>query len=238
LCEAVSAMIDDIIPHLPRGDPDDFHQLVIKLIRKREITDFEDPIAQLEFLEEANHASQRAVQKRWVDGRLAKQFSERYSEFVKNTLRPGLVKWREYVHGFAIDLLRPAAEAFAAERRHNGTLTFQDLLVCSRDMLRDHPAVRRYLQRRFTHVLVDEFQDTDPLQAEVVFYLTGEDVNEKNWRKLKPRPGSLFIVGDPKQSIYRFRRADITTYLDVRDRIDAAGGEIRQLSTNFRSAPA
>ena len=86
-------------------------------------------------------------------------------------------------------------------------------------------------------MLVDEFQDTDPLQAEVLFYLTGQDVNEKNWRKLVPRPGSLFIVGDPKQSIYRFRRADITTYLDVKKRIKDSGGEILQLSTNFRSGP-
>jgi ATP-dependent helicase/nuclease subunit A len=86
-------------------------------------------------------------------------------------------------------------------------------------------------------VLVDEFQDTDPLQAEVLFYLTGEDLEEKNWRKLRPRAGSLFIVGDPKQSIYRFRRADITTYLEVRKLVETSGGEIHQLSTNFRSMP-
>jgi ATP-dependent helicase/nuclease subunit A len=87
-------------------------------------------------------------------------------------------------------------------------------------------------------ILVDEFQDTDPLQAEILFYLTGEETDERNWRKLTPRAGSLFIVGDPKQSIYRFRRADITTYLDVRRRIRDCGGEIVTLSTNFRSTPA
>ena len=107
----------------------------------------------------------------------------------------------------------------------------------ARDLLRDHPHVRLYFQKRFTHLLVDEFQDTDPIQAEVMFYLTGEAVAEKNWRKLVPRPGSLFIVGDPKQSIYRFRRADITTYLQVKERIQNSGGEILRLTSNFRSVP-
>jgi ATP-dependent helicase/nuclease subunit A len=87
-------------------------------------------------------------------------------------------------------------------------------------------------------LLVDEFQDTDPLQAEILFYLTGEETEEKSWRKLVPRSGSLFIVGDPKQSIYRFRRADITTYIEVRELIRKVGGAIVTLSTNFRSTPA
>jgi ATP-dependent helicase/nuclease subunit A len=102
-------------------------------------------------------------------------------------------------------------------------------------MLRDWPDVRLELQRRFTHLLVDEFQDTDPIQTEVMLYLTGSDVSEKDWRKLRPRPGSLFVVGDPKQSIYRFRRADIQTYEQVRDRIRESGGRLARLTSNFRS---
>jgi ATP-dependent helicase/nuclease subunit A len=241
VCEHLCARLDTIEPHLPtdadRDEPDPFEKLIVKLLWQRRSSDLTDPFEQFALIDEANHAQQKPVQKRWPDGKLAKRLFDDYSQFVLTELRPAVERWREHVHGIAIDLLRPAAEAFAAERRRNGTLTFQDLLVCARDMLRDHAAVRRYFQRRFTHLLVDEFQDTDPLQAEVLLYLTGEEIGEKNWRRLRPRPGSLFIVGDPKQSIYRFRRADITTYLDVRKRIEESGGEVVQLSTNFRSAP-
>ena len=240
--ETLIEHIERIEPHLPtaqnRDQPDAFETMVVKLLRQRRSADLDDPFEQFAFLDEGNHAAHKPVQKRWPDGPTVKRLYEDYSEFVKDELRPAVQRWREHAHGIALDVLRPAADAFAAERRRNGTLTFADLLVCARDMLRDHPGVRHYFQRRFTHVLVDEFQDTDPLQAEVLFYLTGDDVNEKNWRRLRPRPGSLFIVGDPKQSIYRFRRADITTYLDVRDRIRESGGEVVELSTNFRSTPA
>jgi ATP-dependent helicase/nuclease subunit A len=93
----------------------------------------------------------------------------------------------------------PAAEDFAAWRRRNGRLNYQDLLLLARDLLRDHSAVRRTFQARFLPILVDEFQDTDPIQAEILFYLTGEDTNERDWRLLTPLPGKLFVVGDPKQ---------------------------------------
>jgi ATP-dependent helicase/nuclease subunit A len=82
---------------------------------------------------------------------------------------------------------------------------------------------------------VDEFQDTDPIQAEVLLYLTSEDVDESDWRKLHPRPGALFVVGDPKQSIYRFRRADTATYNQVREIIVSKRGRVLELTTNFRS---
>jgi ATP-dependent helicase/nuclease subunit A len=85
-------------------------------------------------------------------------------------------------------------------------------------------------------VLVDEFQDTDPVQAEVLLLLTAGDVEERSWQRSRPRPGAFFAVGDPKQSIYRFRRADIVTYEHVKA-IIAAHGRVVQLSANFRAAP-
>ncbi len=238
--DALLVHLDQIEPHLPKDKthkPDPFEKMIVTLLRQRRSADLDDPFEQFVFLDEANHAKHKPTQKLWPDGKTAKRLWEAYADFVNDELRPAVQRWREHVHGIALEVLRPAAAAFAAERRLHGTLTFQDLLVCARDMLRDHIAVRRYFQRRFTHLLVDEFQDTDPLQAEILFYLTGEELAEKNWRKLRPRPGSLFIVGDPKQSIYRFRRADITTYLDVRRRIGEGGGLIVELSTNFRSTP-
>jgi len=86
---------------------------------------------------------------------------------------------------------------------------------------------------------VDEFQDTDPIQAEVMTYLaaeeTGDQSAESGWTSRRLRPGSLFIVGDPKQSIYRFRRADIVTYNRMRRLVLDSGGDVLTLSTNFRS---
>ena len=92
--------------------------------------------------------------------------------------------------------------------------TFNDLLLRARDMLRDNPAARAYFHERYKVIYVDEMQDTDPVQTEMLFYLTTaeEHFNGDDWRLCRPVPGSLFLVGDPKQAIYRFRGADIGVY--------------------------
>ncbi|HTY41927.1 MAG TPA: UvrD-helicase domain-containing protein [Thermoanaerobaculia bacterium] len=153
-------------------------------------------------------------------------------------VKPSLARWAEHLYPIVIPVLVAARDAYRNERRESGRLNFQDLLIEGRNLLRDRPDVRRALKRRFTPILVDEFQDTDPIQAELLFYLTGEDSEESDWKKLRPAPGSLFVVGDPKQSIYRFRRADIQTYQTVRRLIEQSGGKIVTLSTNFRSSRA
>ncbi|HKA37873.1 MAG TPA: UvrD-helicase domain-containing protein [Thermoanaerobaculia bacterium] len=165
---------------------------------------------------------------------LLKKTFERLREDV---IKPAITAWEESIYPDIIAVLVEGRERYREWRRREGRLNFQDLLLGARDLLRDHPEVRSSLCRRFTPVLVDEFQDTDPIQAEILFYLTGSDTEEKDWKRLVPRPGSLFMVGDPKQSIYRFRRADIQTYDAVRSRIEACGRVLR-LSTNFRSTPA
>jgi ATP-dependent helicase/nuclease subunit A len=123
----------------------------------------------------------------------------------------------------------------AAERRERGQLEFHDLLVLARDVVRDHPEVRDALAERYEFLYVDEFQDTDPLQAELVVRLAAPGAApDTPWTELVLRPGRVFFVGDPKQSIYRFRRADISVFLDARGRyVD----EAHQLSHNFRSVP-
>jgi ATP-dependent helicase/nuclease subunit A len=154
----------------------------------------------------------------------------------EEVVKPALVRWAEHVYPVVMPVLVGARDAYRAWRRENGRLNFQDLLLEARDLLRARSDVRLALRRRFTPILVDEFQDTDPIQAEILFYLTGEDTAEQDWKKLRPAPGSLFVVGDPKQSIYRFRRADIETYQTVRRLVEESGGRVLRLSTNFRSA--
>ena len=97
--------------------------------------------------------------------------------------------------------------------------------------------MRRYLQQRFSHLFIDEFQDTDPLQAEILLLLAADDPAESDWLKIRPMPGKLFLVGDPKQSIYKFRRADIVLYRQIRDALVERGGGLVALRKSFRSVP-
>ena len=129
----------------------------------------------------------------------------------------------------------------AEERRATGRLEFHDLLVRARLLLRGDvhgPAVRAALRERYQRLLIDEFQDTDPIQVELASLLGCDDLGQAGagWADTVPDPGRLFFVGDPKQSIYRFRRADIATFLQARDWIGSQPqGRIEGLATNFRS---
>ncbi|MDQ1395019.1 MAG: CRISPR-associated exonuclease Cas4 [Acidimicrobiaceae bacterium] len=131
----------------------------------------------------------------------------------------------------------------AAERRAAGRLEFHDLLVMARSLLRDPihgPAVRTTLHRRYQRLLLDEFQDTDPIQIELAVRIAAAhpeatDAGRGEWADVAVTPGQLFVVGDPKQSIYRFRRADISTFLTARDRFGAEGGGVVELTANFRT---
>jgi ATP-dependent helicase/nuclease subunit A len=119
-----------------------------------------------------------------------------------------------------------------------GRLDFLDLLLHARDLVKNNCEVRSDLQRQFTHLFVDEFQDTDPLQAELLLLLSADDPSVSTWRDVRPLPGKLFIVGDPKQSIYRFRRADVGIYQTVRQQLVKGGALPLELTKSFRSVPA
>ena len=105
-------------------------------------------------------------------------------------------------------------------------LDFMDLLLRASELLGGNTEVARRLGERFRYIFVDEFQDTDPLQAGVLRAIAADAV-----------PGRLFVVGDPKQSIYGFRRADIQVYRKFREGMVDAGGEDVPLARNFRSRP-
>ena len=154
---------------------------------------------------------------------------------MRQEIEPVLRQWRQYVYMLAAGLIDDAVRSYETQRLGEGRLTFQDLLEHSAAMLRDHAEVRRYFQRRYRMLFIDEFQDTDPLQAEIAPYLTSADTTQGDWRQLAPRPGSLFVVGDEKQSIYRFRRADLEVFRLMRERIAAGAGEVVELNANFRS---
>ena len=133
--------------------------------------------------------------------------------------------------------LRGALLRYEEMKAKNGALDFLDLLLVARNLVRDNRRVREGFQRRFERIFVDEFQDTDPLQAEILLLLAADDPGETDWRKAKPHPGRLFVVGDPKQSIYRFRRADVSIYREVCRRVQDWGAALLHLTTSFRSVP-
>jgi ATP-dependent exoDNAse (exonuclease V) beta subunit len=126
-------------------------------------------------------------------------------------------------------------ERYDALKRRAGRLDFVDLLIQARNLVRDDEDVRRYLQKRFTHIFVDEFQDTDPLQAELLLLLAAEDPTATAWLEATPKPGKLFLVGDPKQSIYKFRRADVVLYQEIKRALGSRGVGIVHLTCSHRA---
>ncbi len=127
-------------------------------------------------------------------------------------------------------------EEWESQKAQGGFLDFDDLLLKTRDLLRNYPEAREEIKGRLDYLFVDEFQDTDPLQVEIVFFLCEKKGRpEKDWKKVKLEQGKLFLVGDPKQSIYRFRRADVAIYEATKERILANGGKVEVLTENFRT---
>ena len=146
-----------------------------------------------------------------------------------------------FVTGLAVAVADAFSRWAGATQLALGRLDFTDLLGCLRDLLAGDLAARAALQQRFDYVLVDEFQDTDPLQAEIVFYLCEREPVAADWRDVVLEPGKLFVVGDPKQSIYRFRRADIALYDEVKELVQSqpeGAGVVEVIRQNFRTTPA
>jgi ATP-dependent helicase/nuclease subunit A len=113
----------------------------------------------------------------------------------------------------------------AGERRREGRLTYHDLLVAAVELLGSDPEVRRAVRASYRCILIDEFQDTDPLQAELARLLTDGEPDDGLAR--------LFVVGDPNQSIYRFRRAEVQLFESAAAEMD----DRVALTANFRSVP-
>lgn len=138
----------------------------------------------------------------------------------------------------SMSFMQQSITAIEASMRERGAMTFFDYLFYLRNMLKEDAEKEgkliKYIYNRHSYFLIDEFQDTNPMQAEVFFYLTAQNPVAE-WHLCDPRPGSLFIVGDPKQSIYRFRGADVASFIRVKKLFENGVGDILLLSRNFRS---
>ncbi len=188
------------------------------------------------------------VKGKWVEGLRAEGYSKAAAEESHET---ALEAQREFATAYgalletAVDhllaglltALREVSVDYQHAKRQAAVLDFDDLITMAVELLRHHEPVRAELAARYQHVLIDEFQDTDPQQAEIVWRLTGEPAGD-DWRAWPARPGARFVVGDPNQAIYRFRGADVATYLTLRDSLASdPNARSLQLTSNFRSVP-
>ena len=145
--------------------------------------------------------------------------------------------YRTEVMEYFITLVADFVSKRVEQRQLKGELAFHDLLVLARRLLRSDEVVRQTLHQRYSRILLDEFQDTDPIQIELAVLLASEDpVGDRPWQEIATElaPGRLVVVGDPKQSIYRFRRADIRVYTETEE---VLVDESCRLTTNFRTVP-
>ena len=193
-----------------------------------------DPVATLESLREGTMVKGAGTAKHWSDPDVYEQVKQSLQGLRKEidavlgqaSITPEDATTAATVGLMALHVAKHAVDRYTREKQRAGFLDFDDLLLRTRDLLRDHPSVRQRVSIGIALLMVDEFQDTDPVQAEIVRHLCGGDVSQ----------GKLFFVGDAKQSIYRFRRADPAVF-------DALRGELAEhgrlpLSRNFRSQPA
>nr|MBA3672463.1 UvrD-helicase domain-containing protein [Gemmatimonadaceae bacterium] len=227
---------------MPAAEPDAGWDALMSLVRRlefrRSIGKLDDLVGFCDALDTISASACKATQNRWSDDKEgkkhAKALSESFVALLEGPIADLLRCWREHRYPIVMEVLQRASADFARERHSAGTLGFEDLLLLTAQLLRDNSTVRDELGARYAHLLVDEFQDTDPIQAEVCFLLTSSSSEGSDWRTVTPRPGSLFVVGDPKQSIFRFRRADIGIYDTVKRRMRTFGAGLH-LTANFRS---
>jgi ATP-dependent helicase/nuclease subunit A len=142
---------------------------------------------------------------------------------------------REIEHRFQIGIWPALAvtvrEAYRAARAARGALDYDDLLLRTRDLLQSHPEVLEEVRGRYRAVLIDEHQDTDPVQDEILRILVGEDAIQGRPGENDPR---WCVVGDAKQSIYGFRGATVEAF-ELLARQASRRGARRELATNYRS---
>lgn len=223
------------LPSVPPGKGyDSLQKNLIRCLIRRRTFGHQDSVILMDTVELLD-GNLSVTYNRWPDKKEAESVQLEWKRFNTKIVKPALQQWREFRHTFVLDFLQPALDYFHSRLRQASKVNYHGSLLMTARLLKEYPRARQFFQQKYTHILVDEFQDTDPIQAEMLFYLAGEGEIQADWWRMTLRPGSLFLVGDPKQSIYRFRRADMAVYNTVKKRIRDGGGDILHLTSNFRS---
>ncbi len=169
-------------------------------------------------------------QENW-GGQESKEAARETVASIAETLSSVLAQCRQRALAGVLGLIIRFVEQEAESRAREGLLTFDDLIVMARDILAASPSAVNYLRDRYDVMLIDEFQDTDPLQMEIARAFATDPTTGRL------EQGRFFVVGDPKQSIYRFRRADMAVYWKTLDDLIREGASKAELSLNRRSRP-
>jgi len=172
-------------------------------------------------------------QKNWSQPERCKEQKSK-SEEIGKILKELQHQLRTSVFSDLVSWLNGFVSHVEQEKKILGKLDFDDLLFLTRDLLKNHEEARSYFQKKYRYLLVDEFQDTDPIQTEIIWWLCAKQDQKSSWNELDLEPGKLFLVGDPKQSIYRFRRASIETYWLATQLTEKQGSHL-SIQQNFRS---
>jgi len=187
---------------------------------------------------EAAAGDARKILEGWAKGRFGKTEQDEIGDVLDQVERHAAALARHLGDLSQLDpaafesaraVLRNLLDELRGRLRAEGVLSFDDLLARATALLAERAGVRRRVRRGIRQLLVDEFQDTDRRQCELLRQLALRDPEE-------PRPG-LFVVGDPKQSIYGWRSADLGAYMSFVDELRGAGARLGRLAVNFRSAP-
>lgn len=211
-------------------------QLLIEELRRLldSSVSISDPLLWLQRLREAARVQGGGGKKAWDSDEIFERVKESISDLrdVIDKVTPQLEFVVEDVLPAAklslqmLELVSLAIDQYELRKAEAAVLDFDDLVLRTRDLLQQNSSVRQRVSASIDFLMVDEFQDTDPIQADIVRHLCGPRLTT----------GKLFLVGDPQQSIYRFRRADPNVFWRLRQEIPAAGQ--LPLNRNFRSQPA
>lgn len=169
--------------------------------------------------------------------KLGKKINEWFDRHIRDNLEKYINKFEIFKHAVLTEFIIKIIDRYDDVKKEGKIVTNDDLLYLSKEMVKNSPSARNFFQNKYKVFYIDEFQDTDPIQTELFFYLASQSCEKSFWNN-KLKPGSLFLVGDPKQSIYGFRGADIEIYNKVKytfEEYELANAKVYTLIMNYRS---
>lgn len=248
--------VKEVSKHLPLGDPDDFITENERLQAMLAAFDGSDPFVQHRILKTAarlvsgsdnptlkikvsywgdNKTASRILAKELMTGSEDLGFGQSMLNFLVDEVIPSVASFDHWLHDRALSFCKRSVEGYRLYRLRSGRLTFDDLLAEALRLVQTTATARELFQQMYARILVDEFQDTDPTQAAMLFSLASSQMDPSDWSNSTLIPGMLFLVGDDKQSIYRFRKADFQAFHLVGEAIKRQQGLDLRLTVNFRS---
>ncbi len=249
--------LESIVP--PSDDPDEF-MTAVERARLRLAAASEDDFkrirvlkALMEGMDASDDPSIKITLNRWDTDRISDLYKlaqrikkgeddlvagRSVKDVLSGPIRCAVLAWDAWLHDVALRFAGQAVEVYRRYRVQQGLLTYDDLLHEATRLVLSSATARRVFQERYRYLLVDEFQDTDPAQAALLFGLCSLDPDSGDWARSQLQPGKLFVVGDDKQSIYRFRKADFQVFATVAEAVVRDGGKEVGLTANFRTDEA